>query len=717
MSPLHHRSARSIQKGRRKIPPKLALICACLQTGSALAQQPPLQDEIVVTATRQPAQSMSSPAAVDRINVDAVRAGLPLIDVSEVLKRVPGLVVQNRQNYAQDTQISARGFGARASFGIRGLKLYVDDIPASIPDGQGQGAIIPLFVVESLEVLRGPWAVPFGNAAGGVISAQSITPSRTPPMVISFAAGQDDTRVTTLRAGVSGDVVSGHVGAERFTSAGFRAHSEVQREQTYARLDVDPAVGHRVMFTGNIIHQPNTGDPLGLTRGQFDADARQAPIAAIAFNTRKSIDHQQVGVVYDANAGPLSWKLLAYGGNRAVEQFLSTPVATQAAPSSPGGIVVLDRQFHGAGLRLSSTQSTWSWTAGVDVDAAREVRQGYENFINNGTTNALGLRGRLRRDEENRQRAIDTYGYLDRAFSAAWRAHVALRSNRITFDSVDRYIAVGNGDDSGARAYQRLTGAAALVYTVDSSSNLYLSASSGFETPTAAELAYRADQSTGLNFNLSASTNAQVEIGFKRRRENLSINVAAFLVDTVDEIVPATSAAGRTTFQNSGRTSRRGLETTTDWQSVVSGQQFAFRFAYTFLDAVFRDGYLSQDPGARRIPSGAAIPGIPRHQLFVEAAWRRGLPGLSAALEWQARSRVFADDANSALAAGQGVLHMRAVYRFQWGLVEFQPFARVENILDKKYVSSVIVNEANQRYFETAATRRWLAGLNVAVRF
>ena len=710
------------------------LVIALLWSDLSIAQQAEVKDEIVVTATRLPNASGSAPASVDRVAVEAIKAGLPLIDLSEVLNRVPGIVVQNRQNFAQDTQISARGFGARASFGIRGLKLFVDDIPASIPDGQGQGAVIPLFAISSIEVLRGPWAVPFGNAAGGVITAKTAMPpytshapniSPTPQFETSVAAGPDQTLISTLQAGASTENIAGHIASQRLSSDGYRAHSQVRREQSYARLDLALAAGQQLMFTGNLIRQPDTADPLGLTRAQFDADARQAPTAALAFNTRKSIHHQQLGIVYDGNAGALTWKILAYGGSREIEQYLSTPVAAQAAAGSAGGVVALDRQFHGAGFRLSAVQAIWSWTVGAEFDDAQELRRGYENFINDGndiSRRIIGVKGRLRRDELNNQRALDTYGYLDWALASDWKAHAALRSNRISFASTDRYITPGNGDDSGERRYQRMTPALALVHNLSAVSNVYVSASSGFETPTAAELAYRADRSSGLNLGLMASTNRQAELGFKQRQKNAAINIALFVVNTVDEIVPAASTAGRTTFQNGGRTSRHGLESSVDWQPFDSphpATALAMRFSYTFLDARFRDGYQVLDSSGRRVVSGAVIPGIPRHQFFVEAAWRRGLPGWSSVIEWQARSRVFADDANTAVAtaSGYGVVNARLVYRFNWGAMELQPFVRLENLFDKKYVSSVIVNEANQRYFESAPPRRWMVGVSGAVRF
>jgi iron complex outermembrane receptor protein len=219
---------------------------------------------------------------------------------------------------------------------------------------------------------------------------------------------------------------------------------------------------------------------------------------------------------------------------------------------------------------------------------------------------------------------------------------------------------------------------------------------------------------------LAASTNAQVEMGFKQRRDRQAINIAAFLIRSNNEIVQAASTAGRTTFQNGGRTSRRGLESSLDWQPDVSGdamKDIACRIAYTFLDATFRDGYKVPDVADRTIGPGAVLPAVPRHQFYAEAAWRRGLAGPSAALEWQARSRVVADDVNSAFAAGYGVVNTRAAYRFTWGSAELTSYARLENLFDKKYVGSVIVNEANQRYYESAPTRRWMAGVSGIVRF
>ncbi|MEO8386624.1 MAG: TonB-dependent receptor, partial [Betaproteobacteria bacterium] len=531
----------------------------------------------------------------------------------------------------------------------------------------------------------------------------------------SFAIGPDRTRVSMLQAGADTGGFSGSVAAQRFTTDGYRAHSAAQRDQTFARLDMVFDGGHHLLLTGNLIHQPDTADPLGLSQAQFDADPRQAPVVATTFNTRKSINHQQLGAVYGGGNGAFTWKLIAYGGNRDVEQFLSTPISAQIAAASAGGVVSLDRGFHGVSGRVTYEQAAWSASVGVEIDSASEVRRGYENFVTSGNAQTLGVRGRLRRDELNEQTSIDGYAYAEWAFADDWKAHTAIRNNRIVFKSTDHYITADNGDDSGERRYHKLTPAIALVRSLTPSTSIYVSASSGFETPTAAELAYRSDRASGLNFALAASTNRQIEMGYKARRSNAAINIAAFLVATESEIVPATSSGGRSTFQNAGRTLRRGVESSLDYQ--VPEMNLATRLTYTGLRATLRDGYRVLDTGGRTIAAGSLMPAIPEHQLFAEVSWRRGLSGINASLEAQARSRVWADDANTAAASGFGVLHARLAYRLKWGAVELQPFARLENILNRKYISSVIVNDANLRFFESAAARRWLAGVSGSVRF
>jgi iron complex outermembrane receptor protein len=694
-----------------------------LPVTAAMAQT----DEVVVTATRVPTTDVRTPGAVDVIRLQNLRDSLPLIDAAEVLNRAPGVNVQSRQNYAQDTQISIRGFGSRASFGIRGIKIYVDDIPATIPDGQGQGAIVPFFVVDSLEVLRGPAAVGYGNAAGGVIAAMTRATPVGGGAEARLVVGPDATRLSAAQISTPrdlSDTTSAFIATQRLTSDGYRDHSRVKRNQTYAKLDVALAAQTSLTITGNRIDQPDTEDPLGLTRAQWDAAPRQVAAVATQFNTRKSIHHQQVGAVLSSAVSGLDLKAIVYGGTRDVVQYLSTPVAAQLPISSAGGVVDFARRFEGVGLRAANTSGALTWALGVDLDRARDDRKGFENFVQRGTITELGVRGNLRRDELNTQRANDFFGQFNWQLQPDLSLHAGLRRSDVKIGVEDRYIRAGNGDDSGSIRFAATSPSVSVSKQLSAQSSVYLTASRGFETPTAAELAYKPDQSAGLNFALRPSVARQWEGGWKFVNASTQVKAAVFDIRSQDEIVQASSVGGRSTFQNAAATSRRGAELSVNWKPTNGKPTNAWSAfaAITALEAKVSQAYLAGvGTAARTIPAGSAMPAVPRANLFAELSWHplgRGAAGWLLSTEINARARIAADDANTAFAAGFATLSAMARYRFRGDRrIEIDAFVRVDNLADAKYAGSVIVNEANQRYFESAPGRRASVGVTGAVRF
>ncbi len=681
------------------------------------------EQEIVVTVTRQPSAISLTPAAVDVVNVERVRSALPAVDVSEFLSRLPGLNIQNRQNYAQDTQISSRGFGARATFGIRGIKIFVDDIPVSIPDGQAQGAVIPLAAINRIEVLRGPWAVAYGNAAGGVISATTSIVASGSVVEARAIGGADGQRVNSLffAAPDSGGLLS----YQRFSTSGFRDHSASVREHSYLRFDAALSPSVTLTLSANVIDQPESQDALGLTRQQLAQNPRQAGTNAELFNTRKSIHHRQFGGVVSAVATGISIKAIAYAGERDVTQFLATPVAAQGSPTSAGGVVDLERRFWGAGLRLAQQRGSIAWSLGVDVDHADDARRGFENYLQDSNRLVLGVRGNLRRDESNIQRSADVFGQLSAQISPTWHFHFGARQSHLDFSVVDRYVRAGNGDDSGGRRFAAFSPALALVKSLneqgrkDVQASMYLSVARGFETPTAAEMAYRLDQASGLNMDLKPGRNNQIEFGYRRLVAGLSAKLAAFQITSQNEIVQASVVAGRSSFQNAAATLRRGFELSLTWRPAT---EWDAALAWTVTHANVSDAYLAgTGTNARRIEAGSSMPAVPRQNFFGEIAWRRNLPGWSANLGLQARSTMPADDANTAFAAGYATLvaavNFKQVVNSMARPIEFDTFVRAENLLDRQYVGSVITNEANQRFYEPAAGRRVMAGISARLRF
>jgi iron complex outermembrane receptor protein len=663
--------------------------------------------DLVVTATRDPRPGFEVPAAIDSVDARALRDDRPQVNLSEALGRVPGVVVQNRQNYAQDLQVVSRGFGGRSTFGVRGVRLIADGIPATMPDGQGQAASFSLASADRIEVLRGPFASLYGNASGGVV--QSFTADGPPDPTLTGAGYAGSYGTWKLGAMVGGQAGALNYLAEgaRFHTDGYRGHSAATRDQFNAKFTL-PAAGGKLTIVANGLDQPDTQDPLGLTRAQFEADPRQADPAAILFDTRKSVRQSQLGGVHEAalsDRDRLQARL--YGGTRKVVQFLGQAGNT---PLASGGVVDLDRTYGGAGLRWTHTVSAdagnATLSAGIEHDRLDERRRGF--------VNDFGKPGDLRRDEDDRVAGTDVFLQGEWPLAPAWVLSGGARHSRVAFDSKDHYVVGPNPDDSGSQSYAHTSPVAGLLFRADERWNLYASAGGGFETPTFAELAYRPGGATGLNIDLRPATSRHWEAGAKGRIGTRGrITAAVFRIDTKDEIVVNSSVGGRTDYRNASRTRRDGIELGLE-ASLASGVELVV--AGTWLDARFREAFTSGTP-AVPVPAGSRLPGVPPVALYGELAWRPAGAGFHLAAEVRHAGRIWVNDANTDFAAASTVLNLRAGLEQRRGGWLFREFVRVDNVTDRTYTGSVIVAESRGRYFEPATERNVLVGVTASLAF
>ncbi len=684
----------------------LSIACACgmplahAQDGTDVEEL----DRIEVIGRPRPLPPV--PGAVARIATDTLREAQRQVNLSEALQRVPGFTALDRNNYAQDLQIQARGFGARSTFGIRGVRLVVDGIPSSGADGQGQAASFPLSSLDRIEVLRGPLALRHGSAPGGVIIGSSEAPIED-AVDLDIWAGDDGARRANLQVdGRSEDQRRGwRVQAGTFATEGLRPQSAARRHHANALGEWQLGEGDRLRLVFNGLHQPLSEDPLGLTAAAFANDPEGTDPAARRFDTRKTVDDLQFGASWTrrlaltgARGGTTG--VSAYRSDRRVEQFLALPPAAQSAPGSAGGVIDLRRVSDGIEWHyaLRSTRGRLEFA----LEAARldEARRGYENFV--GTQ--VGVRGRLRRDERNRVDSLDAavVGSLDLGHGVDLLGGV--RAARQRTDSRDRFL--GNGDDSGARSDARLAWSLGVEWAYSVPGTLYAHVGEQGETPTLNELAYRADGSAGLNRDLDASRARSVEAGWRWRGERGEFSVAAYRIDTRDEIVPALNRGGRASFANAGETRREGIEVGA-W--LPFGERWTATLAASWVDARFEEdfAFVVQNE-TRRVSAGNRMPGIPRTDLFAELAWRAAEGRWSTALEARAVGRIAVDDRNTDDAPGHARFAWRVSGRFGDG---WRAFLRVDNLFDRRHAGSVIVNEANGRFFEPGTGRSVTVGI------
>jgi iron complex outermembrane receptor protein len=694
----------------------IAALCACWPLAAIADDIRNPLNVVVISGARAEHASFDLPATIDVVDAAQIGAAQLRVNASEALAAVPGVVVRNRENYAQDLQISSRGFGTRSAFGVRGVRLVADGIPATMPDGQGQAATFNLDVAERIEVLRGPFSALYGNHSGGVVQLFTREPTDKPTVEASFTGGSYGQRkLDTNASGRSGGI--GYlIDASRFETDGYRDHSAATRDQAYAKLVVEPTSTSRLVITASGLRQDDTQDPLGVTwdtfrrdphAGEIDTTDTQSPQRTLAdrYDTRKSINHKQFGATFEQRFGQDRLQVTAYGGNRRVIQYQSFSRGFQAPATHSGGVIDFDRDFYGIDANWRAVRNlaggTLRTTAGLEMAESKDARQGFENFI--GTT--FGVKGNLRRDEQNDVTSVDPYVQVEWERDQ-WVLTGGLRHSRVDFDVEDRYLS--NGNDSGGTDFRHTTPLVGVLYKISPTLNVYASAARGFETPTMNESFY-SGTGGGFNFALEPAIGTHLEVGAKAMvARGVRVNAAVFQVKTKDELVVDASSGGRTSYRNASATLRQGGELSVD---AELGAGWNARIAMSMLHAIYDEGF-----GA--VPKGSRLPGMPKSSFYGELGWTEAAGRYGVALETVANSRVYAEDTNTAQTApGYAVVNARVQASQQFGGWRLRQFARLNNLFDRDYVGSVIVGDANRRYYEAAPGSNWLLGVSAQYQF
>lgn len=501
-------------------------------------------DSVVISASRAQQRSFDAPAAIDAVDRESIQDSGPQVNLSESLNRAPGLTILNRQNYAQDLQLSIRGFGARSAFGIRGIRLLIDGIPATTPDGQGQGSSVSLTSTDRIEVLRGPLALMYGNSSGGVIQAFTREAPATPEAQAQYYNGSYGMQRTDWQFGNTLGGVGLVADYGTFNTSGYRDNSSTDRKQFNGKLSFGSDASTRVNVVFNTFDML-AYDPLGLTAAQLAQNATQAGTNALSARTRKSVQQNQVGSsLTHALDADRSVTARLYYGTRDNLQF-------QAGSTWVG----LNRAYYGAGLQYNEQARIGAtpvrWVAGYEFDRSREYRQG-------GAT-VGGEKSTTTRREDNQAENGDLFAQGTALVAPQWSLTGGVRYSTVRMVSEDYYLSDGNG--SGNVSYSAASPVLGVTWHAADTLNVYANYGRGFETPTLAEMAYNATSTPSFNTSLTPATSQHYEVGSKWAPSTATrVDLALFQVNTTDEIVVASNSGGVSTYKNAPGTSRTGLE-------------------------------------------------------------------------------------------------------------------------------------------------------------
>lgn len=666
---------------------------------SAAAAQTQLE-EIVVTGTRSEQLLGEVPSAISLVNMRDIQLGRQELGLDESLARVPGLFMQNRYNFAQDLRVSIRGFGSRASFGIRGIKVFADGIPVTLPDGQSGTDDLDIGSAESIEVIRGPSASLYGTASGGVISLTTETPPEKPFIEAKLTVGEYGHEKYQVKAGGRSGRLGYLVNASHMEMEGYRDYSKVQHSLVNSKFTYDIDDTASLTAIVNAVNSPTANDPGGITRAEAAADRRQAQSRNTSSNAGESFDQQRLGLVYDKQFGD-GHKLTARAYSMWKDFRTFIPIGSHIPFVGDDGVIEFDRRFYGGGAMYTFTNTLAGLpnvlSIGADLDIQKDDRQ---RFINNA-----GVQGDLVFDQKEKAESVGVYFHNETSLTNTVTLSVGGRYDNLDLTVDDRYLV--NEDQSGALDFNEFSPAVGLMWNAAPALNLYANYATAFETPTFTELgtpAQELDVNLGGFNNVSAQKARSFEVGARGilMEDRLFYDVAAYTMEVDDEISNIVSIENRAFFENAN-TDRSGFEA--QIQAKLS-DRLDVTAAYTFSDYTFSS--FEAEPEA----VGEWVPGIPRHQYYAELAYTQ--PN-GAYVIWDVLNvgRFYADNANTDEVDSYLVSSLRFGNDYEFGGTTVAPFFGVNNLFDEEYFSNVRINAFGGRAFEPAPKRHVYGGVRI----
>jgi iron complex outermembrane receptor protein len=654
-----------------------------------------------ITVTRAPEPLERVPYAVGVLDRTELQRGQQTLGLDEALNNLPGVVVSNRYNFSLDQRISIRGFGSRSNFGVRGLKILLDGVPQTLPDGQSQLTNVDFADIDRAEVLRGASSSLYGNASGGVISFQTMRAAPGPfaqRIRVQGGGGERDGdafyKWQSWTSGRSGNV-SGTLSLSQFKADGFRQHSAAEFRQLNGGVDYALTGSTLATLRLSLADNPRAQNPGALT---FAEDSVNRDSAA-ANNIRRGADkdaqqHQLALGVRHFDAAGNEYEATVFGLLRDLANPLAAPPFFGAPPTA-GTYVAIDRVVGGArgslSRRLGSQEQAPKLTAGFDLQRMRDDRQ---NFVSDAgaPTPAVLL------DQREQVTELGPFAQVQWTPAPPILVSGGVRYDWVKFDLADRFLV--DGDDTGGRTMAALSANAGLSWSVNQGLIPYLNVSTSFETPTTTELVNKPDGSGGLNPDLGPQRAVNYEVGARGQPlPRLSYSVALFLGRITDAIVQGPEVGGRAFFRNAGRTHNDGAEVGVSYAPI---RGLTLQGAYTYAHYRFSEYVL----GDTLSLAGKRLPGVPEH--FWRFGFRTTLPAnFYVDADHTISTSVLADDVNTIWvpAWGAGVTNLRAGWAGQAGQMELAPFIGVNNLWDRRYIGSVTLNGVGGRVYEPAPQR------------
>ena len=647
-------------------------------------------EPVTISSSRFIAKDIQTPLSITVIDQSRLQIGQSKISLFESLGAVPGVFATNSENFAQDLRISIRGFGARAAFGIRGIKIISDGIPESIPDGTAKVGNLDVGMMERMEVIKGPSSGLYGNASGGVISLFSENPKE------HFAELQTNFGAFGLqryqfKTGQEIGKVMYFVSASRLLSTGYRGQSSIERNFLNGKVVYNFTDKNKLTFLANYIDSPLAQDPGALIQSELDLNRQQVRPQNITFNASETFKQQRIALIYDHIFND------KHQINTRVFYLNRDFTSRQALQAS--GQIAFNRDFAGGGFNYQFTTKKYRLKAGLDLENQQDNRKRFDNLS--------GKEGTLKLDQIEQFRNIGVFLLQEFTIIPKLKLSLNTRFDDIRLQISDKFLTDGN--QSATQSFQRFSPMAGVSFSPMLSQAIFANVSTNFETPSLNELSNNPTGLGGFNPDLNPQKSRNYEMGYKGiLGKKFRADISLFYVEVEDEIVPyqLPNQVGRTYFRNAGLSERKGLEMGLTYK-IRSG--LTTYFNYTYSDFKYKN-YITT---AGKF-DGNTLPGIPRHNIYGEIRYFPRI-GMYAIAQIRSIGELYADDANLTKNNSYTTVNLRVGYRKQIKSLTLEPFIGINNIFDEIYNANVQINATFNRYFEPAAGSFVFGGLTVRV--
>lgn len=677
------------------------LIVSLLTHGTLSAQQTSVTDSllkvdmapVMVTAARLETASGDLPYALSVLSQSQIQRAQSQSSLFESMTRLPGVFVLNADNFSQDLRISIRGFGARSAFGIRGIRILVDGLPESTPDGQAEVDNIDVGAIRRMELLRGAAAGLYGNASGGILNLMTEEPADRPFVEMQGTGGSFGFQRYQVKTGFYVKKVGVFASLSQNQAVGYRSQSSMQQTTANLKMRWQPTRTLRLSLLANYGYSPYAQDAGGLTAAEVATDRRKARAASRQFDGGEITRQGKVGLVLE--------KKWSARHSLDVKAFVSNKNFANRLAFKNGGWVEFDRLFGGASLTYQFKSAVYRSQVGVEWNEQQDYRTRYDNLD--------GQKGVLTLDQTERFSSTGVFWINEYTPFKKWIFNASTRLDGLKLSANDQFL--DNGDQSGAQQFVRFNPAVGMVYVAAPGLRLYTNLASNFETPTLNELSANPYGPGGFNPELAPQQSLNYELGVKGQpTARLGLEVAVFQIRLRDELVPyqLVAAPGRTFYRNAGASIRLGVESALNYRF---SKGFSGTLNYTYSDFKYKD---YEANGARF--DGNRQPGVPQHQVFAVLQWEHR-SGFFMSVQARRVSKVFVDDANSAYDPAYTLGALRAAYSIVLPKgVQMEPFAGVNNLFGATYSNNLLLNAVGGRFFEPAADEQTVYA-GVKVRF